>query len=74
MEKTTSKEFAKALLYALSKFTNSFYEGFGQRAQSMLGNEFGYKGFSIRSNFDYRFSNKKDVEDISKMLSGLMNC
>lgn len=47
MEKATSKEFAKALLYALRKFTNSFYEGFGQRAQSMFGNEFDYDQITL---------------------------
>ena len=47
MDKLTSKEFAEALLYALRKFTNSFYEGFGQRAQSMLGNKFDYDQITL---------------------------
>lgn len=37
MEKTTSKEFAQGLLYALKKFSSNFYEDFGQRAQNILG-------------------------------------
>ncbi len=47
MDRITYKEFAKALLYALRKFTNSFYEGFGQRAKSMLGNEFDYDQITL---------------------------
>ena len=37
MEKTTSKEFAQGLLHSLKKFTDHFYEDFGQRAQTILG-------------------------------------
>ena len=47
MNKITSKEFAKALLYALRKFTNNFYEGFGQRAQTILGDEFDYNQITL---------------------------
>lgn len=47
MEKITCKEFAEALLYALRKFTNSFYEGFGQRVQSMLGDKFDYNQITL---------------------------
>lgn len=39
MEKTTSKEFAQGLLHSVKKFSNHFYEDFGQRAQAILGIE-----------------------------------
>lgn len=47
VDKVSSKEFAKALLYALGNFTNHFYEGFGQRARSMLGNEYDYDQITL---------------------------
>ena len=36
MEKTTSKELAQGLLHSLKKFSDHFYEDFGQRAQTIL--------------------------------------
>lgn len=37
MEKTTSKDLAQGLLHSLRKFSDHFYEDFGQRAQTILG-------------------------------------